>query len=326
VRCYSSIPTDKNRVKTRNQRKPNVLSCDWSGKLKDREIHYKKCPFAHVNCPNDDCDEVLFRKDLAQHMVDCIHSLIPCDWCDLNGKMEMIDAHSKVCLNRPAPCPNDCVDANGIPLLLALSAITHHLTICPMELVGCAYAEARCKIQLQRKDIPIHEKNAEAHMVCFLEALQESRNESSNLKRVVAEQNITMAEQNITIEKLNSSFIWRVPVSQLHRNETSATFTIKGYHFKFHLQPNITDIGWHSFYVYLLEDNKEVVLCDLRGCVELISHSMPSQTYKRQIEHKFLKPNGCCIFKYIKTEDLQRATFVTDGHVTFRMQLTVQTP
>jgi hypothetical protein len=174
VHCYSSIPTDKSRAKISNQRKPNVFSCEWSGKLKDRDTHYKECQFVHSNCPNDDCDEVFFRKDLSQHIMDYTHGLISCDWCDLEVKVEMIDAHSHFCLNRPAPCPNDGVDANGEPLLLALSAIAHHLTVCPTERVECAFAEAGCKIQLQRKDMPVYEQNAEAHMVCFLKALQES--------------------------------------------------------------------------------------------------------------------------------------------------------
>ncbi len=86
-----------------------------------------------------------------------------------------------------------------------------------------------------------------------------------------------MAEQNITFEKLNSSFGRHIPIAYL-----SATFTIKGYHFKIHLQPNIDDIEWHSLYVNLLEDSKEFVICDFRGIFELISDSVPSQSYKRK--------------------------------------------
>lgn len=179
VHCFSYEFTAEGKVKDTEGSIQSVLdndesyeSCEWSGKLRDAESHYKQCQFAQTNCPHDGCSDIIIRKDLPSHNADCIHRPVPCKWCGLEESANLLKAHLLICDSRHIPCPKNCLDVNGEYSTFPWSEITGHRTICAMELVGCAFAEGGCEVKLPRKDMPLHEKDAGAHMVCLFGALK----------------------------------------------------------------------------------------------------------------------------------------------------------
>jgi hypothetical protein len=178
VKCFSS----------EYSKEGELTLCIWFGKLNEREAHYNRCPFALSKCPHSNCDKEILRKDLPGHIVDCIHRVVPCKWCDMKWKVDRIIAHQSVCLMRPTPCPNRCVDANRELSLFLPRQIAEHCTTCALESVGCMYArDAGCKVVLHRKDMPSHERDAAAHIECFTAKVYADRNKISDLERVVKE-------------------------------------------------------------------------------------------------------------------------------------------
>jgi hypothetical protein len=178
VKCFSCEPTKEGEP---------IESCKWFGKLKEREGHYNRCSFALRKCPHTGCDQNFLGKNLPGHIVDCIHRLVPCKWCDVRGKVEKITAHLSVCSMRPAPCPNRCVDTNGDLSLFHPREITQHRTICALQLVGCAYyRDSGCEVKLQRKDMPLHEQDSAVHIVSFTAKVRADRKKIRDLERLLS--------------------------------------------------------------------------------------------------------------------------------------------
>jgi hypothetical protein len=119
--------------------------------LKDAEAHYNQCQFAQTNCPHDGCDDVFVRKFLPDHVVDCIHCPVVCEWCEIVKSADAIDLHLRWCSNRPVPCPNNCLDVNGEVLKFLPSDMDHHRALCAMELLDCAFAGSGCKTNFRGK-------------------------------------------------------------------------------------------------------------------------------------------------------------------------------
>jgi hypothetical protein len=237
VHCFSCEPTDEDKVtgKKRKLRKVIDDKCEWIGKLKDAEAHYTQCQFAQTNCPHDGCDDIFVRKDLPGHIEDCIHRLSPCKWCSLGKKINLLDAHLLTCLERFVPCPNSCLDVDGAITHLHASEITHHRTLCLMELTECKFAVAGCTTQLLRKDMALHENDPGVHNRCFLNALQIAQAKIRELEQVTKAQ-----AQAIEILKSNENtlLVSRVPISQLDGDVFSTTIMISGHYFHLLLRPN----------------------------------------------------------------------------------------
>jgi hypothetical protein len=195
VHCFSYEFAEEDKVKGRQGNiRESYESCEWSGKLKDAESHYKQCQFAQINCPHDGCHDIIVRKDLTSHIVDCIHRLLPCKWCGLEGSANLLDAHLLICDGRHIPCPKNCLDVHGEVLSFPWSEITSHRTICEMESVGCAFAEGGCKVKLPRKDMPLHEKDAGAHMVCLFGALKTAQEKNDLFEKDVGADMVCLFE------------------------------------------------------------------------------------------------------------------------------------
>jgi hypothetical protein len=207
VHCFSYEFTVEDKVKGIEGSIQSVLdvdesyeSCEWSGKLRDAESHYKQCQFAQTNCPHDGCDDMIVRKDLPSHIVDCIHRPVPCKWCGLEESANLLDAHLLICDSCYILCPKNCLDVNGDVSSFPWSEITSHRTICAMELVGCAFAEGGCEVKLPRKDMPLHEKDARAHIVSLFGALKTAQEKNDKLERLVTEQKEAMERQSRTFD------------------------------------------------------------------------------------------------------------------------------
>jgi hypothetical protein len=134
-------------------------SCDWTGKLKDAELHYVHCPFSIKSCPHSSCDEICIQRDLSVHIKSCLYRLVLCDWCDKSGTIDEMYSHSLVCSKGPVPCPNGCFDLNGKILNVCRDDIAHHRSVCFMEEVSCAFAITGCNVKRFRRDMHFHESD-----------------------------------------------------------------------------------------------------------------------------------------------------------------------
>jgi hypothetical protein len=115
VHCFSHETLQDNEIQARKRSMGEAVeSCGWVGKLNDAERHYNECQFVKVKCPHIGCDDNYLRNKLPEHIETCLHRLTPCQWCNIRQKIDQLDAHSLICGKRPVPCPNSCLDVNGM--------------------------------------------------------------------------------------------------------------------------------------------------------------------------------------------------------------------
>jgi hypothetical protein len=143
---------------------------------------------------------------------------------------------------------------NGVVTHLYASEIAHHRTLYLMEVIGCRFDMAGCKIQLLRKDMAF-EKDSGAH-TSTLYALQ------------IAQARIRELESN-----QNMPFIFRVHISQLDRMVYSTTLKISGLSFSLTVYPSQTHTGWHSLCLCLAEDTGRVNSLSVEADFETVSYS-----------------------------------------------------
>jgi hypothetical protein len=327
VRCFSYDFVEENKVKGKKRKlKDTVESCEWTGKLKDAEAHYNRCQFAQTNCPHDGCDDVFVRKDLQEHIEDCIHRPVVCEWCEIVKSADAIDLHLRWCSNRPVPCPNNCLGVNREVSRFLPSAMDQHRSICGMELVDCAFAASGCKTKLQRKDMPLHEQDVGAHMVCFFGALQTAQQRINGLEAKIVDLEQVVTEQEEVIKRLDnadcSQIVLWVPISDLHKKNVSSTVTIRGYDFKIRLEPSSKYPGWQALFVFLLGDSQVDLSRNVK--VDYVAVCNPGPSESKTLVHKFIKPEGYGWLQFYKTTALQNPPYVEDGHILIKVNITLQ--
>jgi len=320
VYCFTYEFTEEERIKGRKKKRKDE-HCEWTGKLKDAEAHNSQCEFTLMNCPHDGCNNNCLRKDLPSHVEDCTYRPVLCEWCQVLKSADSIDLHLQCCSNRPVPCPYNCVDVNGEILRFLPRELDQHIFLCPMELVNCAFADSGCKITLQRKDMLLHEQDAGAHMLCCLKALQTAQKKITDLEQ-------KMAAQEEIIRRLDnpdsSRIMLRVPISTLHKRHTRDV-SISGYDFEIEFSPGFgtNDTDYHRLGVSLLGDIhvnlSRVVKVD--ACIVFKSGLT---TKKESFTYKYISPGGRCFYKFIKTKELQNFPNVVNGHVSIRVDITLQ--
>lgn len=338
VHCFSYVSSLENKIEKREESKEeDVEFCNWSGKLKEAERHYNQCQFARINCPNIACNDSYLRKSLTVHIQNCVYRRIPCKWCNRRKNIDLLDAHVLVCPKRPIPCPNNCLDINGVVHCLRPNDIVNHRTLCTMEIVRCRFVLAGCKKKLSRKDMPLHENDAAAHTGCLLDALQSVRTKICELDYQAAViENLTSASksQAKVIEALISDIersqlifkqlIFKVHISQLDHSINSTTINISGHNFRLNLEPKPANAGWHSLYFELLKDDDRVSSIDVELSLELVSHSALHPAYIQNAQTTYLEPECRGFLNYIKTQKLKDEVFVKDEQITIKAEITVK--
>jgi hypothetical protein len=137
--CFEN--SEGNEIKTNNETEEGVV---LSEKLNESERHYDRCEFAAVKCPHGGCNDFFLRMFVHEHIDNCFHRLIPCEWCDKGIEMHLLEAHMMACPKGPASCPNNCLHMNGAVLYFTPSEISHHLSFCTMALAYSIIAFAGC--------------------------------------------------------------------------------------------------------------------------------------------------------------------------------------
>jgi hypothetical protein len=327
-------------------------SCNWIGKLNEAKRYYDLCQFAEINCTHANCNDILLRKSLPEHIESCLHRLLPCKWCELKYKVDALEAHLLVCPKRPVPCPNSCLDANGALLWLCPTMISQHCTQCTMESISCKFAPVGCKIMLLRKEMPIHEIDASAHIGCLLEALQTSqaalqisqaKSIELNRLQVTAQEKICVLDKGqelatIAILELserhaaeidtlrrdcmNTQLIFNVPISKLDNDIKSPTINVSGHKFYINLYPYPDHVGWHSLFLYQLVEKNEVGSVKIKANIELVSCPFS----RNDFEEVLVDDNNCYSWgwdDYIETAVLKDERYIRDGQINLTAKITV---
>jgi hypothetical protein len=88
-----------------------------------------------------------------------------------------MEAHLLECPERTIPCPNGCFNKNErIPISRPKLILHHRKFNCAMEVIECKFVGVGCKMKMPRKDISLHENDANAHIGCLLTKINELEN------------------------------------------------------------------------------------------------------------------------------------------------------
>ncbi len=137
-----------------------------------------------MDCPHIGCDYNFLRYNLTTHVENCLHRLIPCEFCNVRKKVDVLDAHVLTCPKRPVPCPNSCKNCStGEIQYFRPSEITQHRTVCGMESIDGNCAMAGCKRKHIRKLMPLHENDINVHFSLLFDALQTAQAEVIELNQ-----------------------------------------------------------------------------------------------------------------------------------------------
>jgi len=179
-------------------------TCNWVGKFKDAEEHFKVCPYAGVRCSHDGCGALVARRDLPDHEQNCEHRQQLCKWagCEARVAIDAVAAHESICVKREVGCPNDGCDANRI---VFDELDTHRLT-CQFESVACPFASVGCTASVPRKDVDTHEDAAmKQHNRLVLAKMCDMQQEVGTLKEEVAEYRKGVVVLKVTLKELAAS-------------------------------------------------------------------------------------------------------------------------
>lgn len=136
-----------------------------------------------MNCPHIGCDDNFLRYNLTTHVENCLHRLIPCEFCNVRKKVDVLDAHVLICPKRPVPCPNSCTNCTEEIQYFRPSEIAQHLTLCSIELIDCKCATVGCHIKHTRRSMLLHENDTNVHFSLIFDALQTAQTEGIELNR-----------------------------------------------------------------------------------------------------------------------------------------------
>ena len=167
--------------------------CEWIGEVNYLTSHLKNssgCKFEDVHCPNT-CGETFERQCLTSHIEECPRRLINCQYCQIEGEYQFIEAssHKEQCCKFPVPCPNKCEIIN-----VPRENLKEHVEVCPMEIVQCQYHNVGCEAKVVRKDLVKHdEEKTNEHLLLVKSVLIGTQNKLSD-----TEHKLDVAQNKLT--------------------------------------------------------------------------------------------------------------------------------
>ncbi|CAK76813.1 unnamed protein product (macronuclear) [Paramecium tetraurelia] len=111
-----------------------------------REKHENNyCQYQQLDCPNQGCEEIMFRKDLEDHYLECQYGSVQCKYCSEDKLRMEIESHLYECPCRPILCEWCQEKQQAIEF-------NEHLELCEFKDIFCQY----CKKKYKRYDMKIH--------------------------------------------------------------------------------------------------------------------------------------------------------------------------
>ena len=126
--------------------------CTWEGEVRHAKNHCDRCPYRHVQCPNQ-CNEAVRSMDLPKHLeTQCPKREVRCRHCKQIGDYAYISMdHLEDCPDLQIECPNE-----GCRVKQKRKNMEIHRQLCPKETVSCEYANFGCNHVCPREDITDH--------------------------------------------------------------------------------------------------------------------------------------------------------------------------
>ncbi|KAF7428201.1 hypothetical protein PC9H_007422 [Pleurotus ostreatus] len=114
------------------------LGCTETFQRQLLESHLKdSCQYTDVICGEDQCNEVVLRKDVGKHAHDCAHRALQCEGCQAEIKFVNMEAHISECPATTATCPSCYLD-------MPRSELNSHRETCPEVIIGCSQSANGC--------------------------------------------------------------------------------------------------------------------------------------------------------------------------------------
>jgi hypothetical protein len=164
--------------------------CHWKGPLHTRETHYtQNCEFFKTPCLNADCSELVERKNMTEHFLNCPFRLSACLLCDQAVAFKDDEEHKTFCSFRLVCCGNNC------GTVLPFNELKSHiLKDCVLQPVECPlYRMGNCKDCNGR--VPRNE---------ILEHIAGVENLASTVVTLVTKMDGLLTENNILANKLDT--------------------------------------------------------------------------------------------------------------------------
>ena len=171
--------------------------------------HLDECPFFPLQCPLGcvaEGEEEVSRFDrrfLEEHQrMNCPMRQISCESCNSPIKACEMNKHIQTCDEYLVPCPNSCVGEEGATRTKR-KAIPSHLEECPLQEVGCPYAEYGCGEKMERRLMDRHEKESmHSHFRITMLSMRNINHEQA-VKIANLENDMTVKEKEISLLKEN---------------------------------------------------------------------------------------------------------------------------
>ncbi|CAD8197484.1 unnamed protein product [Paramecium pentaurelia] len=119
-----------------------LLKCNWKGSLDKYYTHdEKECPEKQLHCVNKDCNMLIKRASLKQHLEnECLYQQIVCEKCQQNFIKSNQNQHEQICEGRLIQCEDCQQDIKFIDY-------NQHQIICPQRKIQCPIEGCNEKIK-----------------------------------------------------------------------------------------------------------------------------------------------------------------------------------
>ncbi|XP_068669883.1 TNF receptor-associated factor 4-like [Montipora foliosa] len=141
--------------------------CQWTGELRSKSNHLESCPLKLISCTNQNCHEIMVRRDVQEHVnFTCRWRIVQCSYCHMAHPACKEKDHQAECGRYPVKCPQLCNGA-AVPR----EEIEDHIKKeCPLTMISCPYAEMGCTTKIQRREAQVHLESSigrHLHLVCL---------------------------------------------------------------------------------------------------------------------------------------------------------------
>jgi hypothetical protein len=324
--CSSCSATARNIEK-------DVDHCTWQGRLEEAVSHFNECGYAVVKCSFAGCDEMVVRRDKAEHETTCEHCTEPCGLCGQHSKNDDLALHQLVCPRRQVDCDNDGCDAR-----VALDELAaHKANDCACEMVDCPFADVGCTARMLRKDIDSHEDAAlKQHNRLLLGKVKAQQQVLQRVERAHEElredhELLKLGLQVITLRVKHAVLTGREPFVPQYPSHPTRVYSlvkmVQRHKVSIYVQTKNINPEDQDHYGVLLEVSDGAFPCRAIFAFELVHHDgNPQSAVKDEVESIFAEAGARGFSRFIRKAELASADnnpYVHDGYVTFKCTLKV---
>ncbi|XP_048212995.1 TNF receptor-associated factor 5 isoform X1 [Perognathus longimembris pacificus] len=290
----------------------NEPGCNAKIILGRYQDHLQHCSFQPVPCSNENCCEVLLRKDLKEHLsAHCQFREEKCLHCKTDVVAINLQNHlENLCPEYPVSCPNKCLQ------IIPRTKVNEHLAVCPEAEQDCPFKHYGCTVKDKRENLHEHEQSAlRDHMLLVLEKNFQLEGQISDLYKSLEQKERKIQQLADTVKKFekefkqftqlfgkNGSFLSNIQVLTSHIDKSAwleaqvrqLLQMVNQQHSKFDLKPLVEAVDTVKQKITLLETNDQRLVV-LEG--ETNKHDAHINIHKAQLnknEERFKLLEGAC--------------------------------